>query len=245
MKAVIKTHSGCTLVCLAAFLLLSQILFLWMYLSAESIEQAAKLGRFSCSNSYEFRQNADRFAAEWRHGMAGNSPLYLPGFFLTATFAWLWSLGRPLIRLLWEGLAILFVAFAVAALFAHAGASLAVHAFERYAGVRCQGPPPGFTLTGALAASFTVFTWCAGIISVQLSIIKRSLVPMIFPVILNVVLAIIRPWTVDDFTSQWVHEIKRLNWTALISSIVLLAVSTFLVLYLLWREGLLWKRASP
>ena len=57
----------------------AQALFLWMFLSADPLEQVAPSAA------------AWRFASDWRHGMAGNSWLYMPGFFATAAALWLYA----------------------------------------------------------------------------------------------------------------------------------------------------------
>lgn len=59
-----------------------------MFLAADSLEQLAASGAFGDARE---AQAAFAFAASWRHGMAGNSPVYMPGFFAVAIAAWIWS----------------------------------------------------------------------------------------------------------------------------------------------------------
>ena len=55
-----------------------------MFFAAATLEQTAELGWISAPPGRDARAVAYEFAARWRHGMAGNSPLYMPGFFAVA-----------------------------------------------------------------------------------------------------------------------------------------------------------------
>ena len=67
--------------CTLALLIAADGVFLWMFLSTDPLEQLAVAVRPTADAS---RQRALAFAAAWRHGMAGNSWIYMPGFFVTA-----------------------------------------------------------------------------------------------------------------------------------------------------------------
>lgn len=132
--------------------LLAQTLFLWMFFSAARIEQTVRLG--SCSHARGVRDDADRrarlefladrFAAQWRHGMAGNSPLYMPGFFALGVTTWLWSIGRPLRRLGGEALLIALIATPGGALLSRFSGDRAVQSFEMASGYYCTLCRNGF-----------------------------------------------------------------------------------------------------
>ena len=171
--------------------------------------------------------------------MAGNSPLYMPGFFLVAAFTWTWSLGRPVRRLVFEWLVLASISALIAGCLASFGAARAISAFERSSGLRCIGALPGFTCAGAGAAIYTLFTWSAGIECAQLSIARRSILPMGIPVVLNIMLARIRPWTVGDFTNQWIQDVLKMKHAAILSTLAVPALSIFLLLYQLRKEGVL------
>ncbi len=241
MSPMAEPHSGWTLRWMTLALFLSQILFLWMYFSSESVEQLARLGRTGIPAA---ASTADEFAARWRHGMAGNSPLYMPGFFLTALFTWLWALGRRLSRVSIGGVALMLLAAVVAGFLAPMGAVRALRGFEEATGVRCQGATFALTVRGAGAAVFTLFTWEMGMICVQLSIARRSILPMWPAIVLNLVLARIRPWTVGEFTSQWLRDSLQGRLVALLSLLAVPALAAFMVLHQLSRSGVFRRAPS-
>src|SRR6185436_12721389 len=86
-----------------SFALVSCTLFLWMFFAAATLERTADLGGILAPPGYDARAVAYEFAARWRHGMAGNSPIYMPGFFAAAIALWFWSAGKSLSRILLEG----------------------------------------------------------------------------------------------------------------------------------------------
>jgi hypothetical protein len=183
---------------------------------------------------------AGRYAAQWKHGMAGNSPLYMPGFFAVGVPIWLWSIGRPLGRLAVEWILLATVAAVVAAGLAPLGAARAIRAFEQAFGVACVGPALGFSPAGAAMSLFTLFTWSVDLISLQLIISRRALTPLAAPIVLNVIMVELRPWSVNDFTTQWIADLSLGSPTAIVS---LLAVP--MLLALLIRHQLRQVRARP
>src|SRR5262245_50841691 len=94
---------GITVSRASVFLFLAEALFLWMFLATEPLELLVDGGRLSASQNTD--KNADlaaaayQFAARWRHGMAGNAPLYMPGFFAVALTAWPWALRRSVAQM--------------------------------------------------------------------------------------------------------------------------------------------------
>lgn len=52
--------------------------------------------------------------------------------------------------------------------------------------------------------------------------------PLLIPLVLNFVLAFVRPWTVADFTSQWLKEALDGKPTAVISFLLVPILSAFL-----------------
>src|ERR1700752_1928845 len=87
----------------ASFALVACTLFLWMFFAASTLERTADVGGISGPPGRNARAVAYEFAAKWRHGMAGNSPIYMPGFFAAAVALWFWSAGKSLLRIVAEG----------------------------------------------------------------------------------------------------------------------------------------------
>jgi hypothetical protein len=217
-------------------LLAADILFLWMFFAADSITLMVLDGRVSGGTNPDLALAASRYAAQWKHGMAGNSPLYMPGFFAVGVPIWLWSIGRPLGRLTVEWIVVVTAATVVAAGLAPLGATRAIRAFEHAFGVTCVGAPLGFSPGGAALSLFTLFTWSVDLISLQLMITRRNLAPAIAPVLLNLVMVELRPWAVNDFTTQWIADLSHGNAVAVLSLLAVPASLGLLVRYQVRRE---------
>jgi len=202
---------------IAVLLLAADVLFLWMFLAADSVSQMGSQGRVSGEASPELALAASRFAAQWKHGMAGNSPLYMPGFFAVGFTVWLWSVRRPLRRLAAEWTILASIATVIAAGLAPLGATRAIGAFERALSVTCVGPPPGFSPGGVALSLFTLFTWSVTLVGLQLAIGRRSVAPLMAPAVLYVVMLELRPWALNDFTTQWIADLSRANPVAIVS----------------------------
>lgn len=226
-------HTGCRAAFVAA-----HALFLWMYLAAEPLELSARGGLIAGgAPTTEAIRIADEYAARWRHGMAGNSWLYLPGFFATAAFTWLWSLRRSPRTLVPEGAVLLACAAVVAGVFAPFGTSRLILSFQSVTGLEVSGTPPGFTAAGTALAFYTILTWDVGVICAQRSLLRGSISLMWIPVVMNLVLARVRPWTVGDFTHQWVADVARGHPPAILSALAIPALATALVLVTRFPRG--------
>jgi hypothetical protein len=200
-----------------------------MFFSAESLELEADRDLIQGPQNGNARFAAYQFAAKWRHGMAGNSWLYMPGFFASALAAWHWALGQPA-RLLWmQVLPVSLSALLTAKLLAPAGTVLVIKTFEYSTGFLCAGTPAGPTLRGALVALYTLLTWCSVVIGSQLALCRRALRPLAVPVILNVVLALIRPWTVGDLSALWLQNVRAGEPVAIGSFLAILLSAALLV----------------
>ena len=212
----------------SAFTLVSCIFFLWMFFAAATLEHTADLGWVSAAAARDPRPVVYEFAARWRHGMSGNSPLYMPGFFAVAIASWFWCNKKSLLRTLSEGFTILAVAAVCAAVLAPYAAARIVSDFSEQSGVNISQ----FSTTGTWIAwvqgIYSLLTWTTVIIASRWSIKLRSPKPLLVPAVLNFVLAFVRPWTVADFTSQWLKETLDGKPTAVISFLLVPILSAFL-----------------
>jgi len=73
-----------------------------------------------------------------------------------------------------------------------------------------------------------LLTWSTVIIAARWSIKLKSLKPLLIPLGLNLVLALVRPWTVADFTSLWVREAFDGRPVAVISFLLIPMISAVL-----------------
>jgi hypothetical protein len=207
-----------------AGLVAAQALFLWMFFAAAPLEQLASAGMLS---GYDVRNRAFAFAAEWRHGMAGNSPLYMPGFFAVAVASWLFVEGRR--PSMFTAFAIAFtIAIVIAGLFSSHGANLVVSAFAKHSGVGVSGGVPFPAAAAAGAAAYTLATWTAFVIGVRASLLSRSWLPLLPVPLLTAGLIALRPWTVDTFTATWWMRIQERDVYAVASAVAIPVVGWWL-----------------
>lgn len=216
----------------AALVLVACILFLWMFFAASTLERTADLGGISAPSGQDARAVAYEFAAKWRHGMAGNSPLYMPGFFAVAVAVWLWCAGRSFSRMLGEGALLVGAASVGAALLAPLAAPRILNDFVAQEGFTVSHATSSGTWLASAQGVYSLLTWSTVIIAARFSIRLRSLKPLLIPLVFNLVLAFVRPWTVADFTSRWVRQTLDGHTTAVISFLLVPILSGFMA----WLE---------
>jgi hypothetical protein len=213
-----------------AALAAAQAVFLWMFLASDPLEQLAAAGAFGPDP--DVRDAAFAFAAAWRHGMAGNSLLYMPGFFAVAAASWIWSetsAPRGSTRFAASVLAALAAAWACTA----PGAAAVIAGFGRQtvpAAVTIPAPQP-YAIAAGL---YTLLTWSAFVIGARLSLVRRSMVPLLPVPVLTAGLVALRPWTVDEFASTWARRSADGDPVAVVSA---LAVPTLAACLALSRPG--------
>jgi hypothetical protein len=212
----------------AALVLGACILFLWMFFAAATLERTAELGGISGPPGQDTRAGAYEFAAKWRHGMAGNSPLYMPGFFAVAVAIWFWCAGRSVTRMLAEGATLISAAYVCAALLAPLAAPRILNDFVAQEGFTVSHATSSGTWVASAQGVYSLITWSTVIIASRFSIRLRSLKPLLIPLVLNLVLAFVRPWTVADFTSRWVRRTVDGETTAVISFLLVPILSGFM-----------------
>ncbi|HKO98681.1 MAG TPA: hypothetical protein VJU86_16905 [Pyrinomonadaceae bacterium] len=212
----------------SSFALVACIFFLWMFFVAATLEHTAELGGISAAPGRDARAVAYKFAARWRHGMAGNSPLYMPGFFVVAIAMWFWCAGKDLLRMLGEGLPILGAAAVGAAILAPHAAPWILSDFVAQEGVSVSHAAASGTWIAWAQGIYSLLTWSTVIIAARWSIRLKSPKPLLIPLVLNLVLALVRPWTVADFTSQWLRQTLDGEPAAVFSFLLVPILSGFL-----------------
>jgi hypothetical protein len=194
----------------------TQAIFLWMFLAADPLEQAGA------------SESALRFASDWRHGMTGNSFLYMPGFFATAAALWLYdgSGDRRLVAA--RLLALCVIALVAAALAAAPGARMAAGDFEAATRAVLPAVLPRPSILGAVRGLYTLATWSAFVLACRTALEERTWRPFVLPAIMAVGLALIRPWTVDDFTTLWKDRVAAGDPVACASAAAVVAMVALL-----------------
>jgi hypothetical protein len=214
---------------------LACIFFLWMFFAAATLERTADLGWVSTSPGRDARALAFDFAARWRHGMSGNSALYMPGFFCVAIASWFWCARKSFARTIAEGMTLVGVAAVCAALLAPYAAQRIVSEFIAREGVSISQFSTSGTWIASAQGIYSLLTWTTLIIASSWSIRLRSPKPLLVPIGLNLILAFVRPWTVADFTSQWIREALAGEPAAVMSVLLVPAISVFIAWFELRR----------
>ena len=211
----------------AALVLVACILFLWMFFGAATLERTADLGGISDPPGQDARAAAYEFAAKWRHGMAGNSPLYMPGFFAVAIAIWFWCAGKSLARMLVEGAILIAVASWCANILTPFAAPRIIADFRTHGFIVPDTSSSG-TWVALAQGVYTLLTWSALIIASRMSIRLRSPKPLVIPLVLYLILALVRPWTVADFSSQWMRQTLAGEPYAVVSFVLVPIISGFM-----------------
>jgi len=211
----------------SGLLLLAQILFLTTFLAAEPLEILADTGQIQA------RETVYLYASRWRHGMAGNWPVYMPGFFGVALTVWFWALRRTPSQMLREGSGLTLLALLVALLLQPASTAVMVAQFQAETGLAVAdnaGSLPSNTAIGIFRSAYTLWTFGVGIVAIQIAIARLQLWPLALPFVMNLILAAIRPWTVGDFTNHWIQQALDLNPVAGFSLLAVVSAAVVMLL---------------
>src|SRR5262245_8022102 len=100
-----------------------------MFLATEPLELLVDRGLLSGPQNLDLGAAAYQFAARWRHGMAGHSPIYVPGFFAVALTTWPWALRRSVAQMAKESATLLPAALLAALIAQPYGAAVVVGRF--------------------------------------------------------------------------------------------------------------------
>ena len=206
--------------------------FLWMFLAAAPLETLAATGGLAGRHEADVVAEGYRVAAAWRHGMAGNSPLYMPGFFALAVAAWFWadSSRTPAMRLIVEGGIILTGGHVVGRLCAGLAAESIVAACERVAGLTVVALWPAPPWRAAAQGLYTAATWIVFVVACRRALALRSLVPLACVPAMAIVLASVRPWTANDFVALWIVRAVAGDAVAIGSAAAIPVLASCLVL---------------
>jgi hypothetical protein len=210
--------------------------FLWMFFATTPLEGLADRGLVTAEAGREPSAIAYAFAAQWRHGMAGNSPLYMPGFFATAGAVWFWSVGKTLRRMLVETIGILGIAFVVASALAPFGTVMVLERFGLQTGCTVSGAVSTGGVIAAAQAVYTLLTWCTFVVASRFALEMRSFKLLLVPSLLGVVLVFVRPWTVGDLVGLWIRRSSNTEPAAAISLVLVPLVAAILGLFELSHE---------
>jgi hypothetical protein len=170
-------------------------LFLWMIVSVSGVDLLADAA--VANGDTGAAESMRRFAADWRHGMNGHSPIFMPGFFALTIAVWYWHRKQSILCLVADGLPAMCVGCALAWIGEPVGSAIAGSAFARQFDIIL---PPGPTWSAVVVGACTAICWTVLVIAVRNALIARSwrlfaLVPVLYGL-----LGVARDWwSIDHF----------------------------------------------
>jgi hypothetical protein len=178
-------------------LALADALFLWMFLSVADVDVT---GSTLVATGHPVLGHAIQvFAADWRHGLNGHSPLFMPGFFALTPAVWYWSRGQSIAELLRGGAFALLAGFLLALLAAPFGRAAAAQAFFDEFHFAVQ-PNSADVWHAASICAFTAICWTSLVVAIRRTITGGAARPVALVVGLYVLLGFARHWwSLDHF----------------------------------------------
>jgi len=214
----------------------AQLLFLWMFFAADGLEHAANAGYVYSSDGRDVARIAAQYASDWRHGMSGGWPVYVPGFFAVAITTWVWPAQRSVKRLLVEALFVSLASTLAAVYLAPAGTAQIVKAFRSDWDIRLMGNLAGPTYRGIGHGLNTLLTWTVFVLSSKKALRRKSFRPYWLPLGLAIGLALTRPITADHLIWTWYQGVLRADERAIVSLLLVLVVVVCLALFQQWED---------
>jgi hypothetical protein len=178
-------------------LALAYALFLWMFLSVADVDVTGNT--LMATGHPALGQAVQVFAADWRHGLNGHSPLFMPGFFVLTPVVWYWSRGQFIVELLRSGALALLAGFCLALLAAPFGRAAAARAFLDEFHFAVQ---PGFGAVwhAAPICAFTAICWTVMVVAIRRAITSGASRSLALVVVLYALLGFARHWwSLDHF----------------------------------------------
>jgi hypothetical protein len=178
-------------------LALADALFLWMFLSVAEVDVTGN--NLLVTGHPALGHAIQVFAADWRHGLNGHSPLFMPGFFALTPAAWYWSRGQSIAELLRGGALALLAGFFLALFAAPLGRAAAARAFFDEFHFAVQ--PNWRTIWQAAPISaFTAICWTVLVVAIRRALATGTSRPLALVVGLYALLGFARHWwSVDHF----------------------------------------------
>jgi hypothetical protein len=129
----------------------------------------------------------------------------------------------------------------MAAATAPIGTRLVLHDLATATGIVVPSAPRLVSAVGALQGLYTLATWTVFVIGCRVALVERRWQPFVLPAGLSIGLALIRPWTVDDFTGLWRGRVAEGDAIAVLSLVSVAAMAALLALAAQRNQ----RRSSP
>jgi hypothetical protein len=207
--------------------------YVWMFVASEGVVLLARHG--ACTGP-DVIVTAKHFAADWRHGMTGHSPLYLPGFFLLSAVTWLWANDQPVRRLLREAIPLLAIATLVGIALAPRGTAHLVGEFVARESVTCtQTTTSEVSPWRLFLGLFTLTSWSVVIAGINHAVARRGWRVLRIPAAFAATALALRPPT--RWPVIWVHHIADGKLVAIASVVFIPLVAAMLMRWRLAARG--------
>jgi hypothetical protein len=203
---------------------LAASLFLWMFLASDGV--ARTVDASTSDLDAEARRRAAQFADDWRHGLVG-SPLFVPGFLVTAVAVTMCDRQRSLRQLGAMGAAAIALGLGVAWVLAPEGTDYVTTAVEHDTGITVAEPFQRGGI-GVLAAMATFIVFALLVITCRRCARDGRLKPLAIPAIAYMALAALRGGGVQFGTlcSIWSRRLWNLDPVAIASTAASLGVAS-------------------
>jgi hypothetical protein len=228
-------------------LALAYALFLWMFFAVAEVDV---IGSTLMATGHPVLGHAVQvFAADWRHGLNGHSPLFMPGFFALTGAVWFWSRTQSIAELFRGGALALLAGFSLALFAAPLGRAAAAQAFldEFHFAVE---PEFRDTLQAAPISAFTAICWTVLVVAIRRAITTGALRPLALVVCLYALLGFARHWwSLDHFrkgddVARWETRAAQGDAVA-IGSLVAVPLLVLVLAKTTVREGRRQRERAP
>ena len=135
-----------------------------------------------------------------------------------------WLLATGQVERLLAGAFALVIARAAAP----ASAATVVRAFEDAANVHLAGPIPPPSAGAMFSGAYTLWAWSVFVVACREALVRRTLRPFVVAALFAAGVVVIRPWTVDEFTSHWADGIVAGSASAWVSFALVFVLAALL-----------------
>ena len=183
------------------------LLFMWMFFATEAFKADLWNAYESGVLTVDQLEHGLRLGSAWRHGMVGDWPVFMPGFFVLS-FALVWWSAQRSVRRGWpEVLGLLLTASICGAALTHYGQALLSALLERDIGIALNGAAPGWDRLGVATGLLTACAWTLCVLLGLSAIELKQPQIMLLALIPYAVLYVARPGAADELNDEWARRI--------------------------------------
>ncbi len=204
-------------------------LFLWTFFATEGFKYSIKVAESQGILTAELKEVALRFGTAWRHGMEGQWPIYMPGFFVLSVALVSWCRGRSLQLIFWETAFLLPLAAMVAIALGPLGSRILMDTFQHEFGLGTL--PLMFKVSWSRigTALLTIGCWILFVVTLVRASELRKPRLMLLPVMAFAGLHLVRFGEAGALTRTWAERVLLGDRIAILSLLMIPLVASALV----------------